>query len=227
MSHSSYPVPAAQALSRRELNKAATRQAIATAALDLLRSRGHGSFTVEDISDAAGISRRTFFNYFNGIEAALASVADGFLDNVLVRFRLRPHDEPILESARAALAELADPMTVAPIAELHSLAQSSPGIFRSELEAWDTCTVQIIEAIQERLGSGADADDLFVRALASSVMGCGKAAVDTWFARCGPDLSPASLATLRSLLIESMSLLSGGFTTGAATAGRPAAAPAT
>ena len=60
--------------SRRELNKAATRQAISDAALELLRSRGPGNFTVEDIADAAAISRRTFFNYFSSTEAALASV---------------------------------------------------------------------------------------------------------------------------------------------------------
>ncbi|MEE2569335.1 TetR/AcrR family transcriptional regulator [Pseudarthrobacter sp. J64] len=203
----------APAPSRRELNKAATRQAIAGAAMELLRSKGYGNFTVEDIAGTAGISRRTFFNYFNGIEAAVASVSEGFLDNVLVRFRLRPTDEPILESARAALSELADPMTVAPIAEMYSLAQTSPGLLRSELEAWDTCTIQITEALQERISaSGAEVSDLYIRALASSVMGCGKAAVDSWFAQCGADLSPASLATLRSLLIESVTLLAHGFT---------------
>ena len=64
---------AAPAPSRRELNKAATRQAITDAALGLLRSKGPGNFTVEDIADAAAISRRTFFNYFSSTEAALAS----------------------------------------------------------------------------------------------------------------------------------------------------------
>ena len=108
---STVPAPAP---SRRELNKAATRQAITDASLRLLRSKGPGNFTVEDIADAAAISRRTFFNYFASTEAALASITHGFLDNALAQFRLRPADEPILESARAALVQLADPMTVAP-----------------------------------------------------------------------------------------------------------------
>lgn len=214
----------AQPPSRREQNKAATREAITAAALDLLRSKGYGNFTVEDVSDAAGVSRRTFFNYFSSIEAALAAVSTGFLDTVLVRFRKRPAAEPFLESARAALTELADPMTVAPIAELYTLAQTSPGILRSELEAWDNCTAQILEAIRERVDqSGAPASDLYVRALASAVMGCGKAAVDSWFAACGPDLSPRSLAILRSLLIESMSLLGSGFPAGTASHSGPPA----
>ena len=142
--------PGAAPRSRRELNKAATRQAITDAAMDLLRTRGPGNFTVEDIADAAGISRRTFFNYFGSTEAAIASVTFGFLDKALQQFRLRPAGEPILESARAALVELADPMTVAPMAELYSLGQANPQLSRSELEAWDHCTVQIIDAARER-----------------------------------------------------------------------------
>lgn len=224
---------------RRELNKAATRQAITDAALGLLRTQGPGNFTVEDIADAAGISRRTFFNYFASTEAALASVTFGFLDTALRQFRLRPADEPILESARAALVELADPMTVAPMAELYSLGQTNPQLSRSELEAWDHCTEQIIDAARERFAAAADAgaaagapagaaavgvDELYLRALAGSIISCGKAALDVWFARCGGDLRPESLATLRQLLIDSMTLLGSGFAGPAAPSAAPSAA---
>lgn len=200
-------------LSRRELNKAATRQAITDAAMDLLRARGPGNFTVEDIAEAAGISRRTFFNYFASTEVVIASVTHGFLDKALQQFRLRPAGEPILESARAALVELADPMTVAPMAELYSMGQANPMLSRSELEAWDHCTAQIIDAARERFArvSGVEIDELYLRALAGSIISCGKAAMDVWFARCGGDLSPASLSILRQLLIDSMSLLGSGF----------------
>jgi AcrR family transcriptional regulator len=199
--------------SRRELNKAATRQAISDSTLGLLRSAGPGKFTVEDIAESAGISRRTFFNYFSSTEAAIASVTHGFLDTALQQFRLRPADEPILESARAALVELADPMTVAPMAELFSLTQASPLLARSELEAWDHCTEQIIAAARERAARNpaADMDELYLRALAGSVISCGKAAMEVWFSRCGTDLSAESLAILRQLLIDSMALLGSGF----------------
>jgi AcrR family transcriptional regulator len=216
----------AAAPSRRELNKAATRQAITEAAVGLLRAKGPGNFTVEDIAEAAGISRRTFFNYFSSTEAALASATHGFLDKALQQFRLRPADEPILESARAALIELADPMTVAPLAELYSLGQSNPQLNRSELEAWDHCTAEIIDAARLRFGQDAGIDELYLRALAGSVISCGKAAMDVWFARCEGSLSPESLSTLRQLLIDSMSLLGSGFASpAAAPAAIPSAAP--
>lgn len=218
----SQPLP--EAPSRRELNKAATRQAITHAALALIRSKGPGNFTVEDIADAAGISRRTFFNYFGSTEAAIAAVTFGFLDKALQQFRLRPAGEPFLESARAALVELADPMTVAPLAELYSLGQANPQLSRSELEAWDHCTDQIIAAARERLGDGVELDELYLRALAGSVISCGKAAMDVWFARCGGSLTADSLSTLRQLLIESMSLLGSGFALPDAVPATPATA---
>lgn len=218
------------AASRRELNKAATRQAITEAALQLLRSNGPGNFTVEDIADAAGISRRTFFNYFASTEAAIASVTHGFLDHALKQFRLRPAGEPILDSAREALVALADPMTVAPMAELFSLTQENRQMARSELEAWDHCTEQIIDAARERLDRqpGAEIDELYLRALAGSVISCGKAAMDVWFTRCGADLSATSLSTLRQLLIDAMGLLGSGFAAvPSAPAGPPTANPST
>lgn len=195
--------------SRRELNKAATRASIATAALDLLRSNGPGNFTVEDITASAGVSRRTFFNYFASLEAALASVADGFMDRALEQFRLRPAEESILESAQAALMALADPMSVAPMAELFSLTQDNRSLARSELEAWEHCTGQIIDAARSRLGS--DTSELYLHALAGSVISCGKAAMTVWFAERGPDLSPDSLEVLRQHLIDAMGLLGAGF----------------
>jgi hypothetical protein len=144
----------------------------------------------------------------------LASVTQGFLDNALAQFRLRPADEPILESARAALVQLADPMTVAPMAELYGLALSNPQLNRSELEAWDHCTEQIIEAARERFARnpGTEINELYLRALAGSVISCGRAAMDVWFARCGADLSAESLSALRQLLIDAMGLLGSGFT---------------
>lgn len=207
----SVPPPAAP--SRRELNKAATRQAITDAALGLLRSKGPGNFTVEDIADAAGISRRTFFNYFGSTDAALASITHGFLDNAIQQFKLRPAEEPILQSAQEALMALADPMTVAPLAELFTLTQQSTLMSHSELEAWDHCREQITAVARSRAAATPGAEnELYLRALAGSVISCGKAAMEVWFSRCGTDLSPKSLAILRQLLIDSMGLLGSGFT---------------
>src|SRR5579875_1319527 len=55
----------------RERKKQATRLALHEAALRLTLERGLDRLTVEDISAAAGVSARTFFNYFPGKEQAI------------------------------------------------------------------------------------------------------------------------------------------------------------
>ncbi|MCP2243842.1 TetR/AcrR family transcriptional regulator [Lentzea aerocolonigenes] len=90
----------------REHKKAVTRRSLAGAALRLAMERGLDGVTVEDIADEAGVSRRTFSNYF-------ASKEDAVLDADRERFRAlvalvasRPAAEERWQALRAATAEL-------------------------------------------------------------------------------------------------------------------------
>ena len=57
-------------MTRREIKKARTREAIVQASLELFLARGFEGTTADDIAAASGISRRTFFRYFPTKEAA-------------------------------------------------------------------------------------------------------------------------------------------------------------
>ena len=54
---------------RRERKKAATRQAIADAALALFLERGYDQVSIREIADAADVSTTTLFKHFSGKEA--------------------------------------------------------------------------------------------------------------------------------------------------------------
>ena len=58
-------------MSLREQKRLKTRLRIEDAATRLVDERGFADVTVEEICDAAGISRRTFFNYFDSKDSAV------------------------------------------------------------------------------------------------------------------------------------------------------------
>ncbi|ASN51516.1 MULTISPECIES: TetR/AcrR family transcriptional regulator [Sinomonas] len=200
----------AEASSRRELNKAATRESIIAAGLDLASSRGIGGFTIEELAEAAGVSRRTFFNYFGSLEEALAAPTFGFLDAALGKLSDRPAGEPLLESALHVLTGLADNELIAPMAQSFIVASGHDPVTRFQLQAFDECGEKIAAAIRERTG-GSGLPELYVRALAGCVIACGKTSLEVWMAERGGELTPSSLARLRELLTDSITHLQAGF----------------
>ena len=58
-------------LSLREQKRLETRLRIEDAATELVDKHSFGEVTIEEICELAGISRRTFFNYFDSKESAV------------------------------------------------------------------------------------------------------------------------------------------------------------
>lgn len=93
-------------LGRRERKKQATRHALRHAALRLAMERGLDHLTVEDISERADVSPRTFFNYFSCKEDALVGGSPEAEEELRRAVTARPPGEPPLETLRAVLKEL-------------------------------------------------------------------------------------------------------------------------
>ncbi|NDU75559.1 TetR family transcriptional regulator [Actinomadura sp. DSM 109109] len=90
----------------RERKKEATRRALHEAAMRLAVEHGLDEVTVEAIADAAGVSRRTFSNYFAGKEDALLYGDEQRMSSVLETFASRPPGESSWTALGASLDAL-------------------------------------------------------------------------------------------------------------------------
>lgn len=87
----------------RERKKRDTRRALSDATLTLALERGLASVTREEIADLAGVSVRTFTNYFAGKYDALAYRQQERLRSSIELLRTRPIGEPLWDSITAAV----------------------------------------------------------------------------------------------------------------------------
>ncbi|MFC0032764.1 TetR family transcriptional regulator [Micromonospora chaiyaphumensis] len=90
----------------RDRKKRRTRTALATAALRLVAEHGLDQVTVEEISAAADVSSRTFFNYFPSKDDALIGDQAALNARFVARLAEVPPEVPALAAVRAALGEV-------------------------------------------------------------------------------------------------------------------------
>jgi len=94
-----------EVLGLRERKKADTRRALSDAAMELAFEVGLDNVTREDIANRAGVSLRTFTNYFAGKHEAIAYRQLDRIRSSIVLLRARPGDEPLWAAITEALLE--------------------------------------------------------------------------------------------------------------------------
>ncbi len=102
----------------RERKRAARWEAIVNTARDLTEAHGLAGYTVEQLCERVGISRRTFFNYFASKEdAVLGRNDDGIPSDLLEEFLARGSTTPgrisatLMEDTVTLFGEMASRMT--------------------------------------------------------------------------------------------------------------------
>ncbi len=111
---------------RRDRKKDETRQALREAAHRLFAEKGFSRTTIDDIAEAADVSRRTFFRYYDSKDDLLRTDVADLLPVMLAALRRRPVEEPPLAAILNALRTLIGPDGPPALAE--SLASPVGGL---------------------------------------------------------------------------------------------------
>jgi AcrR family transcriptional regulator len=172
----------------RERKKADTRRALSDAALHLAFERGMDNVTREAIAERAGVSLRTFNNYFAGKYEAIAYRQIERMRSSLSSFRDWPAKDPlwtaITESVLEPLLAEAGENYAPTRAQLDQLVELSMAVEVRNALANNLMT-EWIEAIAERTGTD-PVRDMYPRLVAASIRSVAEAAMDTYIASDPP-----------------------------------------
>jgi AcrR family transcriptional regulator len=195
----------------REEKKRETRAALSWAAIRLIVERGADNVLVEDIAAAAGVSPRTFNNYFSSKGEAVAS---RHLDRCLQmaeELRNRPASEPLWEAlTQASLAQLepGPEVTAHPVPDRQvwvagiRVMVSAPSLQAEMLRAAALAERSVAAAVAARVGADPDTD-MYPKLVAAAVMAATNVAMQQWIAT-------DARADMRKLLTEALAQLSAG-----------------
>jgi AcrR family transcriptional regulator len=164
-------------LGLRERKKQATREALRIAALRLAVEKGWEQVRVEDIAAEAGVSPRTFNNYFASKDEAFLATAYDRGARMQAALAARPADEPLWPAViNAVVGGFAD--------EAVDLRQArrirpTPALAAEQLKAIMVIERALADEIARRIGADLE-HDLYPRLVAGAAISATRVTVEHW-----------------------------------------------
>ena len=165
----------------RERKKVATRQALHLAAVRLAIEHGADKITVEAVADEAGVSRRTFSNYFASKEEALLHGDHQRVAMLIGMVQARPAGESPWEALTGAAREFyrqvgeLDPTWVARTRML----RSQPALLAQQLNTFAAVERELAAAVAARTDEP-DPSGVRARLAAATFMTVLRVALHIW-----------------------------------------------
>ena len=162
----------------RENRRIETADQIRHAAFEIVRDHGDHALTIDAICRRAGVSARTFFNYFPYKEAALVVSPPPFAEEAIAAFR--SSDGDLLTDLISLFASQAEQISGERwlISLIPTVAQSFPKVMPLQAALFHALDTQIAGLIARRCAR--PEGDLGCRILASACTAANKAAIDAW-----------------------------------------------
>lgn len=169
------------------------------AALRLFAERGFDETTVDDIAAAAGVSRRTFFRYFDSKVAVLWQDFDNEVVALRAALDATPADVPVMDAIRRAVVRV-NRSRADDLPELRvrmSLLTAVPALHASAAVHYDAWERVVADFVARRVGQPADA--LHPLAVGMATLAACRAAYDVWLRQDDDDLTTFLDRALRAL----------------------------
>lgn len=140
-----------QPTGRRERKKAATRRAIADAALELFTARGYDAVGVREVAEAADVSTATLFKHFPGKEALVFDEDDDVEAALVAAVRDRPAGEGIVDALHTYLRGVVDALDVADprVRRARDVVERTPALREYSRRRWLRHEAALTAAITE------------------------------------------------------------------------------
>jgi mycofactocin system transcriptional regulator len=184
---------------RRGRPSGTSARALELIALRLFTEQGFDETTVEEIATAAGVSRRTFFRYFDSKAAVLWNEFDGEVEELRAAFDQVPDDVPLMDAIRQVVVGV-NRYHAEDVPELRTrmnLISSVPALQASAAPHYDAWERAVSAFAARRLGQQPDA--LYALAIGRTTLAACRAAYDRWVARADNDLTVYLDLALRAL----------------------------
>jgi AcrR family transcriptional regulator len=173
---------------RRDMQKEQTRLDLALAAFELAKAHGLANVRVPQIAAAAGVSPRTFNNYFASKEAAIVWPTTLRGARMAEHLAGRPAGELLADALVATVADLYEPgepdhIPAGWLQEFRAMVGAEPSLHGEYLKAAAASERALAASIARR--TGADQADLRPLVLAAVVVAAERAAILQWFRQAG------------------------------------------
>jgi TetR/AcrR family transcriptional regulator, regulator of mycofactocin system len=178
----------AAASTRRGRPPGTSARELEIVALRLFTEQGFEDTTVEQIAAAAGVSRRTFFRYYDTKAAVLWHEFDHEVEALRAAFGAVPDDIALMEAIRQVVVGV-NHYQAEDVAELRlriNLIGAVPALQASSAPHYDAWERAVSEFAADRLGRGSD--ELIPLAIGRATLAACRAAFDTWVTRADADL---------------------------------------
>ncbi len=184
---------------RRGRPPGTSARALELIALQLFSDQGFDDTTIDQIAAAAGVSKRTFFRYFDSKTGVLWNAFDAEVEHIRRVLAEMPPNLSIMDAVRLAVLEV-NHYRAEDVPELRtrmSLVGSVPELSAAAAVHYDAWEQAVIDFVARR--TGRPARSLYPVTVGRATLAACRAAYEQWAEQADTDLTVYLDAALRAL----------------------------